>query len=256
MGMRIKAIILTKNEVKKLQACINSLDWCDEVVVFDSLSTDGTQTLAREMGACVIEHPFENFAQQRNAALNQVISDWYFFVDADERSTPELAQEIQTEVNRTDFTVWWVPRHNYIFGKLTRGAGYYPDYQMRVLRADSGYYEREASEIFMHQGQAGYLKEHLIHHNYDNVSQFHEKQKAREVFEAKTLHNQGVEPSLKVLITQPFRHFWWRFITLKGYKDGLHGLRLSALLAYYFGYRNYIRLHQMRRAGILKQVNS
>ena len=252
--MKITAVVLTKDEVERIEACIRSLDWCDEVVIFDSFSTDGTQALARKLGARVIEHPFVNFAQQRNAALELVTSDWFFFVDADEEADAELAQEIPKVVQDPDVDVWWVPRHNYIFGKLTRGAGYYPDYQMRLLRTGSGTYEREASEIFVHQGQPDYLKGHLIHHNYDNVTQFHKKQKSREVFEAKTLHDQGVRPSLKKLITQPLRQFWWRFVTLKGYQDGWHGFRLCTLLAYYFGFRNYVRLRQMRRAGELPPV--
>lgn len=252
--MKITAVILTKNEVKRIEACMRSLEWCDEVVVFDSFSTDGTQVLARNLGARVIEHPFENFAQQRNAALDMLASDWFFFVDADEIVTSELAQEIPEIIELQDVDVWWIPRHNYIFGKLTRGAGYYPDYQQRLLRAGSGTYEREASEIFVHNGNEGYLKGHLLHYNYDNVAQFHEKQETREVFEAKTLHDQGVQVTLKKLLSQPLRHFWWRYVTLKGYQDGWHGLRLCVLLAYYFGFRNYVRLRKMRRAGELPSV--
>ena len=249
--MKITAVVLTKNEVKRIEACIRSLLWCDEVIVFDSFSTDGTQALARNLGTRVIEHPFENFSQQRNAALEMLASDWFFFVDADEIATPELAQEIPAVIKNQEVDVWWVPRHNYIFGKLTRGAGYYPDYQLRLLRTGSGIYEREASEIFVHQGAEDYLKGHLLHYNYDNVAQFHQKQKTREVFEAKILHDQGVQTGLKKLLSQPIRHFWWRYITLKGYQDGWHGLRLCILLAYYFGFRNYVRLRIMHRSGEL-----
>lgn len=250
------AVILTKNEVQRIGTCIRSLDWCDEVVVFDCFSNDGTQTLARTLGALVIENPFVNFAQQRNTALAMVTSDWIFFVDADEVAEPELAQEIPEVIKNDEIDVWWVPRHNYIFGKLTRGAGYYPDYQLRLLRKDSGFYEREASEIFVHQSKVGYLKGHLRHFNYENVAQFHAKQKTREVFEARTLHYQGVDVSYKTLLSQPFRHFWWRYITLKGYRDGLHGLHLSILLAYYFGFRNYVRLRQMYRSGQLSRTSA
>jgi glycosyltransferase involved in cell wall biosynthesis len=249
--MKITAVILTKDEVNRIKGCIHSLGWCDEIVVFDSFSTDGTQALARELGARVIEHPFVNFAQQRNAALEVIASDWYFFVDADEKAEAALSLEIPKVVQNTEVDVWWVPRYNYLFGKLTRGAGYYPDYQMRLLRAGSGIYEREASEIFVHQGQEGYLKGHLIHHNYDDLAQFHAKQRSREVFEAKTLHNQGVHFSFQKLLTQPIRYFWWRYITLKGYQDGWHGFRLCLLLAYYFGFRNYLQLWQLQRAGEL-----
>ncbi|MDF1513706.1 MAG: glycosyltransferase family 2 protein, partial [Anaerolineae bacterium] len=147
--MTITAVILTKNEAQRIGACIRSLAWCDSIVVFDSFSTDGTQQLAQNLGARVIEHPFINFAEQRNAALGMLQSDWFFFVDADEIATPELAGEIPVAIRNPDIDVWWVPRHNYIFGKLTRGAGYDPDYQLRLMRAGIGHYEREASEILV-----------------------------------------------------------------------------------------------------------
>jgi len=249
--MDLTAIILTKNEARNVVACVESLAWADQVVVFDCYSEDETVPLAQDAGAQVIQHPFENFAQQRNAAMDAVHADWVFFVDADERGTPALGAEIRRVIQRDDVNGWWVPRHNYIFGRLTQGAGYYPDYQMRLLRAGCGRYERPASEIVVLQGADGYLTEALIHYNYESVAQFHAKQSSRESFEASTLHRQGVRLRPHTFLLQPLRHFWWRYVTLKGYQDGLHGLRLCLLLAYYFGWRNYVRLWQMRRTGEL-----
>jgi hypothetical protein len=251
--MDLAAIILTKNEARNVVDCVESLAWADHVVVFDCYSEDETVALAQGAGAQVIQHPFENFAQQRNAAMDAVQADWVFFVDADERGTPTLGAEIRQVIQRDDVNGWWVPRHNYIFGRITHGAGYYPDYQMRLLRAGCGRYERPASEIVVLQGADGHLTEPLIHYNYENVAQFHAKQSSRESFEASTLHRQGVRLRPHTFVLQPLRHFWWRYVTLKGYQDGLHGLRLCLLLAYYFGWRNYVRLWQMRRAGELPE---
>jgi (heptosyl)LPS beta-1,4-glucosyltransferase len=249
--MLLTAIILTKNEAKNVVSCVESLAWADGIVVFDSYSSDGTVEMAEAAGARVIQHPFQNFAQQRNAALDVIASDWVFFVDADERATPELGDEIRQAIEREDVNGWWVPRHNYVFGRLTRGAGYYPDYQMRLLRAGCGRYERPASEIVVLEGTDAYLTQPMIHYNYESVAQFHAKQKAREVFEATTLHRQGVRLRPHTLLLRPLRDFWWRYVTLQGYQDGWHGLRLCMLLAYYFGWRNYVRLWQMRRSGEL-----
>ena len=248
---RVTAVVLTKDEARNIAECVASLLWCDEVVVFDSFSVDDTIRLARQAGARVIQHPFHDFAQQRNSALDAVQSDWVFFVDADERATPALGLEVRQVVQRQEVNGWWVPRHNYVFGRLTRGAGYYPDYQMRLLRYGCGRYERPASEIAVLRGAEGYLTQPLIHHNYDSVAQFHAKQRARERFEATTLHRQGVRLRPHQLVVQPVREFWRRFVALKGYKDGWHGLRLCLLLAYYMGWRNYLRLWQMRRSGEL-----
>jgi glycosyltransferase involved in cell wall biosynthesis len=249
--MHLTVIILTKNEAKHIAHCLQSLTCCDETIVFDDFSTDKTKALAEAAGARVIQHPFHNFAQQRNAALDMVKSDWVFFVDADERASPELIHEIRQAIKQDGVNGWWIPRHNYIFGKLTRGAGYYPDYQLRLFRAGCGRYERQASEIVVLKGADGYLTQPLIHYNYETVAQFHTKQQVREVFEATTLHQQGVQLRPHTFVLQPIRDFWRRYVTLKGYQDGWHGLRLCLLLAYYFGWRNYVRLWQMRRSGEL-----
>jgi (heptosyl)LPS beta-1,4-glucosyltransferase len=257
--MGLITIVLTKDEERHVVPCIESLDWADQVLVFDSFSSDRTVELARAAGARVLQHPFQDFAQQRNAALRAVEREdpgapgplWVFFVDADERGTPQLGREIRQAIQRDDINGWWVPRHNYIFGRLTRGAGYFPDYQLRLLRVGYGRYERPASEIVILQGAEGYLNEPLIHHNYESVAQFHAKQRAREIFEATTLHRQGVRLRPHSFLLQPLRHFWWRYVTLKGYQEGWHGLRLCLLLAYYFGWRNNLRLWRMRRSGQL-----
>ena len=93
---KLAAIVLTKNEEQHIGACLDSLAWADRRVVFDSFSTDRTCEIAREHGAEVMQHPFSDYASQRNAALQAVEAEWIFFVDADERATPELAEEITT----------------------------------------------------------------------------------------------------------------------------------------------------------------
>ena len=144
----------------------------------------------------------------------------------------------------------YVPRHNYLFGKLTRGAGYWPDYQMRLLKRGCARYERPASEIVELDGQAGYLQNALLHYNYETVAQFRQKQTFRIDFEATNLYRRGEKYRCYSPYYMTIRHFWWRYVTLKGYRDGLHGLRLCLLLAYYFGYRYYRRLGQLYRSGV------
>ncbi len=95
---KLAAVVLTKNEEQHIGECLDSLAWADRRVVFDSFSTDRTCEIAREHGAEVMQHPFSDYASQRNAALQAVEAVWIFFVDADERATPELAEEITTLV--------------------------------------------------------------------------------------------------------------------------------------------------------------
>ena len=244
----LAAIILTKNEAQHVTPCIDSLRWADRLIVFDSCSDDGTAALAQEAGAEVYQRPFENYAAQRNAALDAAAAhgavDWVFFVDADERGTPELATEIRHVISERPENGWYVPRHNYIFGRLTLGAGWYPDYQFRLLRHGKARYVRPVHELGEVDGAIGYLANPLIHYNYRDVAQFHAKQRFYAGTDAAILKEQGIRPKPRNFVLQPLRQLWWRFVTLRGYRDGLHGLRLSLYMAYY-EWRKYRRLAEL-----------
>jgi (heptosyl)LPS beta-1,4-glucosyltransferase len=231
---RVAAVILTYNEESHICECIDSLRWADEIIVFDSFSTDSTVSLAEQAGARVIQHPFENYGAQRDAALQAVHADWIVFVDADERVTPALVEEIRSKLDQSP-RGWRFPRHNYIFGKLTLGAGWFPDYQLRVLHRSSARYDptRAVHEEVLLDGASGDLQNPLIHYNYRDLPHFIAKQERYTDIEAGIRRSQGMRAKPWTFITAPIRHFIWRFITLKGYRDGLHGLRLSLLMAYY-----------------------
>ncbi len=244
---RLTAIILTRNEEKHIGECITSVQWADRVLVFDSGSTDQTCAIAEKHGADFQFHAFENYAQQRNAALAAAQTDWVLFVDADERVTPELKAEIAQILQNPTHSGYWIPRHNYIFGKLTRHTGWYPDYQMRLLKCGEAHYDpqRQVHEVvLLKSGEAGYLKNPLVHYNYEHVRQFHEKQRRYVQYDAQILYQNGVRPKIYTPYSQPIRHFKWRFIDLKGYKDGVHGLRLSLLMAWY-EFRKYQQLKRL-----------
>lgn len=247
---RLTAIILTYNESKHVADCLATLQFADQCVVFDSFSTDNTVELAEQSGAKVIQHKFENFAAQRNAALEVVRdhTEWVLFVDADERVTPELAQEIRQAIDKPNIAGWCIPRHNYLFGHLTQGAGWYPDYQTRLLRIGAAQYdpERTVHEVVLLDGEEVTLNNPFIHYNYENVSHFIEKQRKYVAYDAQILFDEGVRPKFYTYLTQPLRHFWWRFWQLKGYRDGFHGLRLSVLMGWYEG-RKYWLLGQLWR---------
>ncbi|MBN1312592.1 MAG: glycosyltransferase family 2 protein [Anaerolineae bacterium] len=232
--IEISGMILTRNEETNVEDCIDGLRWTDEVVVFDSFSTDKTVELAESAGARVVQHAFENYGAQREAALKVAHTDWVFFVDADERIPPALAAEIRAKIERPE-RGWWVPRHNYIFGRLTLGAGWFPDYQLRVLHRTSARYDplRPVHEEVILDGEAGHLETPLIHHNYRDRDHFIDKQEKYTDIEADLRYDQGLKPKYRTYITAPLRQFWWRFVTLRGYRDGLHGLNLSLLMAYY-----------------------
>jgi len=246
-GETIEAVILTRNEAQHITACLESVRWADSTLVIDSGSTDNTVALAESAGARVVTNAWVNFTVQRNTALSIATADWVIFVDADERSSPEQGAEIRRKTAELPYVGYWIPRHNYIFGRLTRGAGWYPDYQLRVLRRGWAGYDpaRAVHETVILDGEAGYLETPLIHYNYRDVRQFIAKQRTYTAFAAQEMHTAGVRPKAHNYLLQPVRHFIWRFWTLKGYRDGLHGLRLSAYMAWY----EFQKYRQLRRLG-------
>jgi glycosyltransferase involved in cell wall biosynthesis len=233
----LTAIILTYNEARHILDCIEALRFADHILVFDSLSRDRTAELAREAGAQVLTRPFDDYASQRNAALDAVQgwSEWVLFIDADERVSAELADEIRERITYPRYAGFRIPRHNYIFGRLTLGAGWYPDYQTRLLRLGAARYDtaQRVHERVLLDGEEGTLRHPLVHYNYDTLRQFIDKQERYTALYARMALEKGERPRPHQFITLPLRHFWWRFVTLHGYRDGLHGLTLSALMAWY-----------------------
>ncbi len=231
----LAAVVLTRNEAHNIVECLRSLKWADHLLVLDSFSTDGTVDLARSVGASVQQRAFQNYADQRNAALDFVETEWVFFVDADERATQELAAEVRQAISGSHAVGWWVPRRNYIWGRWIQHAGWYPDYQLRLLKRGFARYDlaRPVHEVVQLDGPEAWLQNALIHNNYQTVGQFLRKQDAYATFEAGILREKGVRPRPHSLLLQPVREFWRRYVSLSGYRDGGHGLLLSILMAYY-----------------------
>lgn len=245
---KVFGVILTKNEAHHIAACIDSLAWADEVMLADSYSTDGTLEIATKKGVLVTQHQFVNFSVNRNLALvdaEKAGADWIFFVDADERVTTELALEIAQAVKQGNVG-WQVPRYNQMWGHTMRGGGWYPDYQLRLLKIGHAQYDptREVHEIVQLNGPLGTLKHHLIHYNYTSLSHFLAKQRRYLEFEAQILYKNGIRPKPWTYISMPLREFRWRYITLHGYRDGRLGLLLCSLMAWYM-FLTYLRLQRL-----------
>ncbi|MCE5258091.1 MAG: glycosyltransferase family 2 protein [Chloroflexi bacterium] len=238
--MTITAVILALNNEAGIADCLNSLAWADErLVILDTRSNDRTREIAASLGARVEPHPFENFAAQRNYALELAQTDWIYFLDTDERSTPELNAEIVDILTGNSPEVgWWVPRYNYVWGAVIKHGGWYPDYQLRLIKRGFGHYdpEHQVHEIVLLDGSEGYLIHPLIHYNYATVKQFRNKQRQYVAYEADIRFKQGIHPKPWTRASLPLREFVRRYITLQGFRDGWRGFVLAILVAYYYGY--------------------
>jgi glycosyltransferase involved in cell wall biosynthesis len=246
---KIIAAILTKNEARHIEDCIKSVQWADEVILEDSFSDDGTTAIARRLNARIFKNEFINFAVARNTALNNAQSlggEWVLFIDADERVTPALAEEIQEAVKNNNVAGWWIPRYNIMWGHTMRGGGWYPDHQLRLMRVGTARYdsERQVHEIVVLDGQADYLQEHLLHYNYDSLAQFKAKQDRYINLEAKILKEKGIRAKPWTYLTMPLREFYRRYVSLGGYQDGWVGLQVCILMGWYM-FLTYVRLRKL-----------
>lgn len=228
----ISAIVIARNEEANLGACLASVAWADERLVIDAFSTDGT-TRGLPADVRVIERSWTGYADQRNAGLRLAVHDWVCFVDADERVPPDLQQEIQSRVGAEVFAGYWVPRRNLIFGRWMRGAGWWPDYQLRVMNRHRAAYksDRPVHELVEVNGTVGRMAHPLKHFSYTSVDQFRRRQRAFAGPVAETLYRSGMRRRPTAVLLQPVREFWSRLVSHRGYLDGGVGLLLAALMA-------------------------
>ena len=244
----ITAAVLARNAESEIEACLAALAWTDELVVVDDFSTDDTRAICERLGARVYQRRLESFAAQRNFALTRVRTPWALFIDADERVTAALADEIRAAARDETIAGYWIPRKNLFKGRWVKHAGWSPDYQLRLFQAAKGRYDpsRFADETVLLDGPDGHLTELLTHYNYASARQFVTKQRRYAQLEARRLWLDGQRARWRNYILQPLRAFHRRFFTWRGYAEGWLGLALSAAMAY-FEWRAYRHLAALER---------
>jgi glycosyltransferase involved in cell wall biosynthesis len=243
----LTAIILTHNEERHLPDCLATLTWADERLVLDSGSTDRTVTIAREAGARIATHRFENYGRQRQHALTLATTSWVLFVDADERIPAPLATAIRDAIASEDAAAYWIARENYFWGHRLHGGGWWPDYQLRLLEVARCAYDPDQAvhEVARVDGPTAQLAPPMIHLNYDDLGEFRAKQRAYAELEAERRHAGGYWVRPRNLLLQPLREFRRRYVTLGGWRDGPTGLLLCSLMAWY----ELVTLQRVARLG-------
>jgi glycosyltransferase involved in cell wall biosynthesis len=262
----LSVAIIAKDEQRHIGAALKSIaGLADQVIVLlDSRTSDRTAAISREHGAQVIVEPWRGFAAQRNRALDLCAGDWVLFLDADERVSPELRDEIlqivdcrlqiedaQSTIYNLQSTIagYWIPRHNQFFGKTLRGGGWCPDHQLRLLRRARARYDESqlVHEFAQLDGEAGYLTQHLLHLNIEHMDELWRKQASYAIQEAQALYRSGRRARWRNFIGAPLREFQRRYLTLGGYRDGATGLLLCATLAY-FEWVKFVHLKALEHA--------
>lgn len=187
--MPISILILTKNEEQDLPGCLESVAWSDDIHVFDSLSTDGTEAAARRQRAQFYQRAFDGYASQRNASLNVpgFKYPWVFILDADERCLPALAEEMRAFVALAPSSVvaGRIARRDYFLGAWLRRSQITQTY-LRLVRLGRVRYEREVNEVLIPDGDVGELKQHFDHFPFSKgVSHWLDKHNRYSSMEAK-----------------------------------------------------------------------
>lgn len=239
----LAVIILTKNEEANIEDCIKSAMFADEIIVIDSGSTDNTQAKAEDLGARFVVHPMvdEGFAGQRNFALTQTDAKWVFYLDADERLTPEAATEIKKIVTSDRIGAYRIKRMNVLLGKLMKHGVHAPDWSMRLYPRESVHWSGKVHEhadttvpIFDMIGV-------MHHYTYNDWNSYFRKIILYTDMMAEKMHESGKKAYVTDLSIRPIYAFFRSYILQRGFMDGEYGFIFSVLHGYYT-FLKYLKL--------------
>lgn len=238
MNQKLSVVINTFNEENNIERSIKSVSWADEILVCDMYSDDNTAVLAKKLGAKIIFHKRVGFVEPaRNFVISKAEGDWILVLDADEEIPDGLKDKIKEIISKDGVvTHVEIPRLNIIFGKTLKAAMWWPDYNIRLFKKSTVNWSNKIHSKPKTEGQGLRLPElerlAIIHHHYENISQFLLRLNRYTSVQAKELKDSGYEFDWRDLFTKPLGEFLSRFFANRGFEDGLHGLALSLLQAF------------------------
>lgn len=242
----VSVIVITRNEERNIRECLASARWADEIVVVDSGSTDATTKHAREFTQKVFERAWEGYAESKNFALSRVRNEWVFWLDADERITPELAGEIGMTVSGSPtHAAFSVPRKAFFLGRWIRHCGWYPGRVIRLFRRDRAEFSTDrVHERLIVKGSTGVLRSDLLHFTDPTLEHYFAKFNRYTTLAAEDLAVAGRRPSVVRMITNPVWTFLRMYVVRGGFLDGIPGLILCVLSAGYV-FTKYAKLWEL-----------
>jgi glycosyltransferase involved in cell wall biosynthesis len=243
----------TRNEAHQLRECVESCaGWVSEIVVIDMESDDDTVDVARELGARVVSVPNAGFVEPgRQTGLDAAGQEWVLVMDADERAGPGLSELVRSYVSRDDLAGVYLPRQNYLFGRWIRHSGYWPDYQLRLVRPRAIQWPPHVHtkpEVNGHTEKAPPSPAHaIVHHNYATIREWIDRNNRYTDLEVDRFLAIGRRPSLLRLLLAPPARFLNVYVRHQGFRDGLHGLTIAVLMGFY-GAMVELKLWERQRA--------
>jgi len=239
----VSVVIAARNEAGDIGECVRSVAWAREVIVVENDSTDDTVREARDAGATVFSHPFTTIGAQRNAAIARATQRWILVVDADERGTPALGEEVARLVaspsaatDGADGTpalprAYRAPRRNFFFGREIRHGGWERDRPVRLFDAALRYDERPVHEHVIVDGAVGTLREPLLHTPYASLDEYMEKLVRYSRAWAEQHYARGRRAGASDLVVRPMGRVFSMLLLRSGWRDGMHGVVLASLAA-------------------------
>lgn len=241
--------MITYNEIDNINTVIDELSFADEIIVIDSYSTDGTFERLKEFSNVkVIQNEFKDFASQRNFAISQSNCDWIFFIDADERLTKELINEILEKTKaENSVNAYKVIRHFMFNNKRMRFSGLQTDRIFRLFRSGTAKYN---SDILVHEvldvhGEHRVLKHPMLHYSFSDYDSYKHKAEHYGLLKAKELFKKGKRPNWYHFVIKPAYKFLTNYVFRLGFLDGKEGYTICALNSYgvFFRYKALKQLH-------------
>lgn len=232
---KLSVAIIAHNEAGQIRDCLASVTWADEVVVVDAISTDETVAICRQFPVRVLQQAWLGFAAQKNLAIQATTHDWVLSLDADERVTPALREEIRGLMQSgPTLNGYAVPRKSYFGDRWIRYGGWYPDYSLRLFNKHQGrVLSREVHEAVTVTGSTGHLRAPLEHYTYTGVADYLERMGRYSTLAARELVAQGRRFRPLDLVARPCMTFFRMYILQQGFRDGAVGLVLAGLYAAY-----------------------
>ncbi len=245
---QLSAIVVTRNEAANIGECLDGLAFCNERIVVDCGSTDGTAAIARGKGARVEHHEWQGFGQQKNYALSLATGDWVLSIDADERVTQELADAIKTAMAGGGADGFELPRISSFCGRPMRHSGWFPDYVLRLFRRGKARFDDAVvHERVICDGTVKKLNKPLIHHPVLKLEDALSRMDRYSTASAQALGASGRKVSFITGIAHGFFAFLKSYVLRLGFLDGAEGFLLAVANAEGSYYR-YMKAWVVQRA--------
>jgi glycosyltransferase involved in cell wall biosynthesis len=251
----VSIILITKNEEHNIRECLSTVVWADEIVVVDAGSSDATVTKAREFTEKVYVRPWEGYGAAKNFALSQITSDWILWIDADERVSDPLRDEIQHVLATKDqkAVAFSVPRKANFLGRWILHCGWYPGRVIRLFKRGSGRFtESRVHERLEFEGNEEKLTSDLLHYTDPTLTRYFEKLNKYTSLAAEELSDERRSFRVSQITARPLFTFIRMYFLKLGFLDGLPGFILCVLSSCYV-FTKYAKLWEQRRGGSLAE---